>query len=63
VLPRRNAAQSNQALGDRTNESRAMPAVLAIAVASGRHSRRTANQSRPIPGVTLVRIPNAQAAG
>ena len=28
-----------------------------------RHSRRTANQSRPIPGVTLVRSTSAQAAG
>ena len=38
-------------------------AVEPSAIARGRHSRRTANQSRPTPGEILVRSTNAQAAG
>ncbi len=40
-----------------------MAAVVASAIASGRHSRRTTNHRRPIPGVTFVRSTNAQADG
>ena len=38
-------------------------AVQPSAIASGRHSRRTANQTSPTPGVTLVRSTNDQATG
>ena len=38
-------------------------AVAPSAIARFRHSRRTANQSRPMPGVTLVSRMSAQAAG
>jgi hypothetical protein len=33
------------------------------AIASDRHSRRTANQTSPIPGVTFVSRTKAQAEG
>ena len=39
------------------------PAVTPATVASDRHSRRTTNQSRPIPGVTFVNRTNNHAAG
>src|SRR5439155_17230787 len=37
--------------------------VAPMATARARHSRRTAYQMRPTPGVTFVNRPNAQAAG
>ena len=45
------------------NETATIAAVEPRAIARGRHSRRTANQSRPTPGEILVRSTNAQAAG
>ena len=41
-------------LGSIIHEPAAMAAVAASPIASERHSRRAANQSRPMPGVTLV---------
>jgi len=46
-----------------TSEIITSAAVTPRAIASRRHSRRTANQIRPTPGVTLVRITKAQVAG
>ena len=37
--------------------------VAPAAIASERHSRRTANQRRPMPGVTFVSSTNDQVAG
>ena len=37
--------------------------VTPSAIASARHSRRTANQSSPIPGVTLVSSTNPHVHG
>ena len=40
-----------------------MAAVTPRAIASARHSRRTANQTSPIPGVTFVRMTKAHVHG
>ncbi len=49
------------AVGSRRYDASTMAPVTPSAIASGRHSRRNANQASPIPGVTLVRIGSAQA--
>src|SRR5439155_306454 len=49
--------------GSSTNEPAAMTAVAPSAIASARHSRRTANQRRPTPGVTFVNSTIDHAAG
>jgi hypothetical protein len=41
--------------GARANDAATMAVVAPNAIASDRHSRRTANHSRPIPGVIFVR--------
>ena len=47
---RSSAIQSRQTSGANTNETAAIAAVVPSAIASARHSRRTANHSRPTPG-------------
>ena len=46
-----------------TAETAMTAAVAPSAIPRFRHSRRTANQSRPIPGETLVSRMSAQTAG
>ncbi len=46
--------------GSSAYETPTITPVTATARPSSRHSRRTANQAIPIPGVTLVRIGSAQ---
>src|SRR3954453_7282250 len=45
------------------NETAAIPVVTPNATASARHSRRTANHSRPTAGVIFVSRTNAYAPG
>ena len=59
----RTLSHSSQAPGMMTTEIAMTAAVAPSAIPRFRHSRRTANQSRPIPGVTLVSRMSAQAAG
>src|SRR5450631_1532207 len=54
---------SSQARESTARETATIAAVAPRAMASDRHSRRTANHSRPIPGVTLVSRMSDQAAG
>ncbi len=63
VSPRSRATHSNHRFGSRTNEATAMTAVVARAIANDRHSRRTANQRTPTPGVIFVSSRNDQAYG
>src|SRR3954447_25056122 len=68
-VPSRPAAElrtenhSAQAAGMKTADTAMTPSVAPRAIPSDRHSPRTANQSRPIPGVTFVSSTNAQVAG
>ena len=50
-------------LGEARSLSAITRAVAETAIARCAHSRRTANQSRPIPGVTLVNSTNAHVQG
>ena len=59
----RTETQSAQAHGIIAQETPATAAVAPSAIPRLRHSRRTANQSRPMPGVTFVRSTRPQAAG
>ncbi len=59
----RERTQSIHMPGAMTAETTTNAAVAPSAMASERHSRRTANHSRPIPGVTFVSSTNDQAAG
>ena len=54
---------SRQSCGARTNETAVTAAVAPSAIASCRHSRRNANQARPMPGVIFVRRTTDQVAG
>src|SRR6185436_520999 len=56
-------SQSDQAFGMNTAEATMIMPVATSAVASWFHSRRTANHSRPTPGVTFVSSTNDHAAG
>ena len=49
--------------GASRNDTPAMIAVAPRAMARERHSRRTANQTRPMPGVTLVSSTNDHVQG
>src|SRR3954466_15562154 len=68
-VPSRPAAElrtlnhSAHAAGIKNADTAMTASVAPRAIPSERHSPRTANQSRPIPGVTLVRSTNAQVAG
>ena len=57
------STQSATASGSSTNETATIAAVAPSAIASARHSRRTANHSSPIPGVIFVSRTIDQAAG
>ena len=57
------SAQPNQVDGDSTKEMATSTAVAPRAMASGRHSRRTTNQSRPTPELGLVSSTKAQVQG
>ena len=63
VEANRNAIQSDQAPGWSTNEIATITPVTVTEIARLRHSRRTMNHSHEIPGVILVRIGRARAAG
>ncbi|MER3417801.1 MAG: hypothetical protein C4343_01505 [Chloroflexota bacterium] len=59
----RTSIQSSQAAGIATAEAAMTRAVARSARPRARHSRRTANQRRPTPGVSFVRRTKAQVAG
>src|SRR5687768_14797280 len=55
--------KSSQSRGPRMTETTMTASVAPAPIARDRHSRRAANQSRPIPGDSLVKIGNAHRAG
>src|SRR5215203_1943488 len=63
TLAWRTSIQSSQAPGMMTAETATMAAVVPSAMASERHSPRTTNHSRPMPGVILVNRTKVHAAG
>lgn len=58
ALPMSTPIQSAHRLGAARNDALTTRPVTTSAVDSGRHSRRTANHSKPTPGVTLVSSTN-----
>ncbi len=62
-LEKRTPIQSRHSCGAARYDAPTISAVVPSATARERHSRRSGNQSRPTPGVTLVRSTNAQLAG
>ena len=63
VLAASRSNQANQLCGISTNETATIAAVDPSAIASDRHSRRSANHSRPTPGVIFVSSTKAQVHG
>ena len=59
----RSASHCRHASGATTKETAETTTVAPTASPSDRHSRRTANHSSPIPGVTFVNSGRAQAMG
>lgn len=63
VLSTLSSSHATHSRPSATSETATSAAVAPRAMASGRHSRRTANQISPTPGVTLVSSTNDQATG
>lgn len=63
ALSRRTSIQVGHGDGVSAKETATMAAVAHRAIASARHSRRTRNHRRPMPGVILVRSTKDHVAG